>query len=78
MTVFAIGLLLIAVAAVLVAIAVWRSGSLPRWSAVPLAALLVTMLPQYFLPHALRIAWGGLVAAAALWLGLALWRAGRV
>ena len=77
MTVFAIGLLLIAIAAVLIAIAVWRSGSLPRWSAVPLAALLVTMLPQYFLPHALRIAWGVLVAAAALWLATALWRAAR-
>ena len=77
MTVFAIGLLLIAIAAVLAAIAVWRSDSLPRWSAVPLAALLVTMLPQYFLPHALRIVWGVLVAAAALWLASALWRAAR-
>lgn len=78
MTVFVIGLLLIAVAAVLAAIAVWRSGSLPRWSAVPLAALLVTMLPQYFLPHAWRIVWGVLVAVAALWLAAALWRASRV
>lgn len=76
MTVFAIGLLL--VAAVLAAIAVWRSGSLPRWSAVPLAALLVTMLPQYFLPHAGRIVWGVLLAIAALWLAAALWRASRV
>ena len=77
MTVFAIGLLLVALAAVLAAIAVWRSGTLPRWSAVPLAALLATMLPQYFLPHAGRIIWGVLVAAAALWLGSALWRAAR-
>ena len=77
MTVFAIGLLLIAIAAVLAAVAVWRSGSLPRWSAVPLAALLVTMLPQYFLPHGLRIVWGVLVAAAALWLASALWRVAR-
>ena len=78
MTIFAIGLLLIAVAAVLASIAVWRSGTLPRWSAVPLAALLVTMLPQYFLPHAWRIVWGVLVAIAALWLAAALWRASRV
>ena len=77
MTVFAIGLLLIAIAAVLAAVAVWRSGSLPRWSAVPLAALLVTMLPQYFLTHGMRIAWGVLVAAAALWLASALWRGAR-
>ncbi|MER7556253.1 hypothetical protein ABTZ46_04895 [Nocardioides sp. NPDC126508] len=77
MTIFAIGLLLIAIAAVLVAVAVWRSGSLPRWSTVPLAALLVTMLPQFFLPQSLRIVWGVLVAAAALWLASALWRAAR-
>lgn len=75
MTVFAIGLALIAVAAVLIAVAVWRSGVLARWSAVPLAVLLVTMLPQYFLPQAGRIAWGALVAVAALWLAADLWRA---
>jgi hypothetical protein len=75
MTVFLIGLVLIAVAAVLAAVAVWRSGVLNRWSAVPLAALLVTMLPQYFLPHAGRIAWGALVTVAALWLAAELWKA---
>jgi hypothetical protein len=66
---------LIAVAAVLAAVAVWRSGVLNRWRAVPLAALLVTMLPQYFLPHAGRIAWGALVTVAALWLAADLWKA---
>jgi predicted MFS family arabinose efflux permease len=49
--------------------------------AIPLSlvalVLLATMLPQYFLPHAGRIAWGVLVAAAALWLASALWRAAR-
>jgi hypothetical protein len=74
-SVFLIGLVLIAVAAVLAAVAVWRSGVLNRWSAVPLAALLVTMLPQYFLPHAGRIAWGALVLVAALWLAAELWKA---
>ena len=64
-----------AVAAVLAAVAVWRSGTLNKWSAVPLAALLVTMLPQYFLPHTGRIAWGALVTVAALWLAAEMWRA---
>jgi hypothetical protein len=77
MTVFAIGLLLVAVAAVLASIAVWRSGSLPRWSAVPFAALLVIMLPQFFFPQAGRIVWGVLVAVSALWLAAALWRASQ-
>lgn len=75
MAVFAIGLALIAIAAVIAAVAVWRSGTLQRWSGVPLAALLVTMLPQYFLPHAGRIVWGALVAVAALWLAAELWKA---
>ncbi|MFD4352471.1 hypothetical protein ACFWPX_07920 [Nocardia sp. NPDC058518] len=74
MSVFAIGLALIAVAAVLAAVAVWRSGTLNRWSGVPLAALLVTMLPQYFLPHTGRIVWGALVAVAALWLAAEMWQ----
>ena len=75
MTVFAIGLALIAVGAVFAAVAVWRSGTLNKWSAVPLAVLLVTMLPQYFLPQSGRIAWGVLVALASLWLAAELWRA---
>ncbi|MFG3339340.1 hypothetical protein [Glycomyces sp. NPDC048151] len=73
--VFVTGLALIAIAAVLAAVAVWRSGTLNKWSAVPLAALLVTMLPQYFFPHAGRIAWGALVTVAALWLAAEMWRA---
>ncbi|WP_446222013.1 hypothetical protein ACTWPB_19420 [Nocardia sp. IBHARD005] len=75
MSVFAIGLTLIAVAAVLAAVAVWRSGTLHRWSGVPLAALLVAMLPQYVLPHTGRIVWGALVAVAALWLATEMWQA---
>jgi hypothetical protein len=75
MTVFAIGLALVAIAAVLAAVAVWGSGTLNKWSGVPLAALLVTMIPQYFLPHAGRIAWGALVTVAALWLAAEMWKA---
>ncbi|RRR97501.1 hypothetical protein [Glycomyces terrestris] len=75
MAVFATGLALVAVAAVLAAVAVWRSGTLNRWSGVPLAALMVTYLPQFFLPHAGRIAWGAMVTAAALWLAAEMWRA---
>ncbi|WP_205326609.1 hypothetical protein [Glycomyces sp. YM15] len=74
LTVFVIGLALIAVAAVLAAVAVWRSGTLNKWSGVPLAILLVTMLPQYFLPHGARIAWGALVTVAALWLAAEMWK----
>ncbi|WP_051392894.1 hypothetical protein [Glycomyces arizonensis] len=73
-TVFAIGLALIAVAAVLAAVAVWRSGTMQRWSAVPMAAAMVLYLPQFYVPHPVRIAWGVLVAVSALWIALELWR----
>ncbi|MEU6246007.1 hypothetical protein [Glycomyces sp. NPDC047010] len=75
MTVFAIGLALIAVAGVLAAVAVWRSGVLSKWSGVPFAVLMVTFLPQFFLPQPGRIVWGALVTVAALWLAAELWRA---
>ncbi|WP_026928868.1 hypothetical protein [Glycomyces tenuis] len=75
LTVFLVGLVLIAVAAVLAAIAVWRSGTMHRWSAVPMAAMMVLYLPQFFLPHSLRIAWGAAVTVSALWIAVELWRA---
>ncbi|GAB3649608.1 hypothetical protein [Glycomyces tarimensis] len=74
-TVFVIGLGLIAVAAVLAAVAVWRSGTMHRWSAVPMAVAMVLYLPQFFVPQPARIAWGALVAVSALWIAVELWRA---
>jgi hypothetical protein len=76
-TMFGAGLLLLAVGAVMAAVAVWRSGALPRWSAVPLAAGFVLFLPQFFGTPALRMAHGALIAVGGIWLGLALWRARR-
>lgn len=73
--VFALGLLLVAVGAVLLAVAVWRGGIMGRASAVLVAALLALYLPQFFLPPAGRIIHGVLTAAGALWLAAALWRA---
>src|SRR5258708_17773380 len=46
--VFVVGLLLLAVGAILVAIAVWRSGTLSRWSGIPFALGFVLYLPQFF------------------------------
>lgn len=74
-TVFAIGLALIALAAILAAIAIWRSGTMPRWSAAPMAAAMVLYLPHFYFPLSLRIAWGALVTVSALWIALELWRA---
>lgn len=75
LAVFAAGLALIATAAVLAAIAVRRSETLHRWSATPMAAMMVLYLPHFFAPHPLRIAWGAAVAVSALWTAVELWRA---
>ncbi|MGY4102927.1 hypothetical protein ACW2Q0_25710 [Nocardia sp. R16R-3T] len=74
-TVFAIGLVFIAVAAILAAVAIWRSGRLQCWSGVPLAAAMVPYLPHFWLSHAQRIGWGVLVTVGAVWIAVELWRA---
>lgn len=74
LTVFVVGLLLMAAGAITLAIAVWRGGVLPRLSAVPLAAMITLYSFQFFLPPSGRIAYGLLTAIAALSLAAALWR----
>ncbi|GAA4513961.1 hypothetical protein [Brevibacterium yomogidense] len=74
LTVFGLGLLLVAAGGVLLAVAVWRGGRLPRWSAVPLAVAVGLCLPQFFAPPEVRIAHGILTAVAAIWLASILLR----
>jgi uncharacterized membrane protein YidH (DUF202 family) len=88
-TVFGVGLILVALGAILLAVAVWRAGArdsavrggsarrdgvLWRGSAVLLTIGISCYLPQFFLPPAGRIAHGIVMAAGALWLAAALWR----
>ncbi|MCG5215319.1 hypothetical protein [Streptosporangium sp. KLBMP 9127] len=73
-TMFAGGLLLLAVGAVLAAVAVWRSGVLARWSGVPLALGFALFIPQFFGTPAMRIAHGVLMAAGGLWLAVSMRR----
>ncbi len=76
-TMFVAGLALLGLGTVLAAIAIARSGMLPRWSAAPLAAGFLLFIPQFFGPPAIRIAHGVLIALGAVWLTVALWRLGR-
>jgi hypothetical protein len=69
-TLFGTGLLLLAVAGVLGAVAVWRSGARPRWAGVPLAIGLLLLLPQFFGVPELRITHGFLVAAGCVLVAL--------
>lgn len=66
-----VGLLLIAASTIILASAVWKSGSLPRWSGVPLAIGFVVYIPQLqgdplFQP--IRIAVGLLIAVGCIWI----------
>ncbi len=74
---FGLGLLLLAVGGVLTAVAVWRSGVLPRFSGVLFGLGYALFLPQFFAPPAVRIAHGALLALGLVWLSRAAWRAGR-
>ncbi|WP_232663384.1 hypothetical protein [Pseudonocardia sp. TRM90224] len=71
-TLFGVGLVLIAVAAVLAGVAVWRSGVLSRWSAVPFAAAFALFLPQFFGTPELRIAHGVLAGVGCVLLATQL------
>jgi len=73
-TVFATGLLALGVGAVLAAVAVARSGAMNRWPAIVFAAGFALFIPQFYLPPAVRVAHGVLVAAGCGWLALTLWR----
>ncbi|MFI6601003.1 hypothetical protein ACIBHX_32560 [Nonomuraea sp. NPDC050536] len=73
-TMFAGGLAMLGVGAIMAAVAVWRTGVLTKWSAVPLAAGFALFIPQFFGPYSLRIAHGVLIAVGGLWLAFEMWR----
>src|SRR6266496_5647620 len=66
--VFAVGLLLLAVGPILAAIAIWRSGTLSRWSGIPFALGFALYIPQFFGTQPIRVAHGLLVALGCLWV----------
>jgi hypothetical protein len=73
-TIFALGLLAMGAGAVLVAVAVWRSGAFPRTAGVLFAVGFVLFIPQFYLPAGARIAHGVLVGIGCAWLAFALAR----
>jgi hypothetical protein len=74
-TMFGAGLLTLAVGAILVAVAIWRAGTLPRTSGLAFAAGFALFLPQFFAPAPIRIAHGVLMLTGLVWLAVAMWRA---
>lgn len=68
-TSFGVGLVTLAVGAVLVSVAVWRSEV--RYAGLVFAAGFVLFLPQFFAPGPVRIAHGVLMLVGLVWFGLA-------
>ncbi len=69
------GLILLAVAGVIAALAVWsRFDSVGRWSGIPLAVGLALYLPQFTGSSAIRVTHGFLMAVGCCWLA---WNLGR-
>lgn len=73
-TTFGLGLLGLAVGGILAAVAVWRSGVLPRFSGVLFGAGFALFLPQFYTPPAVRVGHGILLGVGLVWLALAVWK----
>jgi hypothetical protein len=73
-TIFGAGLLMLGIGALLAAVAIWRSGILPRYSGIVFAVGLALFLPQFYLPPAARIAHGVLTGIGLAMLAVSLWR----
>lgn len=69
------GLFLLTIGTILFAIAIWRSGSFPRWSGIPLAAGFALYLPQFFTPQFIRVSHGLFITIACMLLAWSIWKA---
>jgi hypothetical protein len=74
-TMFGVGLVTLAVGAILAAVAIRRSAVLPRSSGIVFAVGFALFLPQFFTPAPVRIAHGVVMLAGLVWLAVAMWRA---
>jgi hypothetical protein len=72
---FGAGLLLLGIGAILAAVAVWRSGALPRWSGILFGLAFALFIPQFFGSPPIRVAHGLLVTAGCVWLAFSIWQA---
>jgi hypothetical protein len=68
------GLLLLGIGAVLIAVAIWKSGSTPKWSGIPFALGFLLYIPQYAASQPVRVMHGILLAAGCIWISAGLWQ----
>lgn len=67
---FFLGLLLLALGAVLNAVAVWKSGAVPRWSGILFAIGLALFFPLF--PQVVRVVDGLLIGVGGTWIALSI------
>ncbi len=72
---FGLGLLALGLGAVVAAVAINRSGVLPRLAGIPFAASFVLFLPQFLMPAPFRIGHGLLAGVGCGWVAWTLWSA---
>ncbi len=65
-------LLLLAIGAILIAVAVWNSGTLPRWGGILFAIGLALFFP--LLPQVVRVVDGLLTGVGGIWIALSILR----
>jgi hypothetical protein len=75
---FAAGLLLLGAGVVTAAVAISRSGMVPRWSVYPVAAGFLLFVPQFYAPPAVRIAHGVLIGIGCVLLAVMIRREGAI
>jgi hypothetical protein len=67
---FFLGLLLLALGAILIAVAVWKSGAVPRWSGILFAIGLALFFPLF--PQVIRVVDGLLIGVGGTWIALSI------
>jgi hypothetical protein len=72
---FGAGLVLLGLGAILAAVAVWRSGELPKWSGILFGLAFALYIPQFFGSPAIRVIHGLLTAVGCVGLAFVIWRA---
>jgi hypothetical protein len=75
LTLFGVGLVVLALGTILAASAIWQSRIMPKWSGIPLALGFALYIPQFYGTQPVRVAHGLLVTVGSLWVAISMWQA---
>lgn len=75
LSLFGVGLVVLALGTILAASAIWKSRIMPKWSGIPLALGFALYIPQFYGTQPVRVAHGLLIAVGSLWVAISMWQA---